>query len=541
MWYQGLGKHFWKRTVMLIIGVSMLAWAPLSAAQDMPTPGGTLRVAVPAITSLDPIFIADDVSMYPSSLVYQFLVRAIRTEDGSIEYIGDLAESWETSEDNTVITFTLREGHTFHDGNAVFPEGQGREVVADDVVYSMERLLNTPGSVVPSDIVSTFVSIEALDPRTVRLTLSSPNGLLFDGARGLSFMAIYPREAVEQLGDALRTNPIGSGPFEFVEYVVDERVLLRRNEDYPIAPLLDAVEFRIIPQASSQVLAVEAGEIDVITSPVPSVDIPRLQDNPNVRLIDTRITGATQILFNLAVEKFQDIRMREAIAKAIDGRGIMRAVNGADLWVDGCGTTGPGWPGFAPDLCRHFPYDPDTSRALLAELGYVDTNGDGIVELNGEPLVINITAWNLPEMPRQMEAVVQQLSEVGIDARLQVVEFATWIDDYFAGRGELMPLSGFCCIGGTEAFWGTGGFSEAMSIKDEEAQALLAQALTVLDPVERSPLIIEGAERIYSQYYSIPMGFLTGFTLVSARVQDFPGYFWWFHLVGEDFNTWLSR
>jgi peptide/nickel transport system substrate-binding protein len=508
-------------------------------AQDTPVEGGTLRVALASVTGLDPVFIADDVSMYPSSLVYQFLVRAKRAEDGSLEYVGDLAESWDIEEGGTVITFHLRQGMTFQDGNAVFAEGEGREVVADDVVYSMDRLLNSEGSAAAADIKTAYQSIEALDDYTVRLTLSQPDGLLFDAARGISHLAIYPREAVEQLGDDIRTTPIGSGPFEFVEYLVDERVVLQRNEDFYIRPLLDGVEFRIIPDPAGQVLALEADEIDIMTSPVPSTDIDRFRDNPDFVLTDTLITGSTQMIFNINVPLFADARFREAVAKAIDGRGIMRAVYGS-LAIDGCGTTGPGWPGFNPDLCQYFPYEPDTSRAILAELGWADSDGDGILDKDGQPLSFPVEAWNLPEMPRVMEAVVTQLREVGIDAQLEIVEFGTWIEDYFAGAEKLMPFSGFCCIGGTESYWGPGGLGEAMGVKDEAAQTLLVEALTVLDPVERAPLIIEAADALYSQYYAIPLGFITNFSLRSARVQEFEGFFWWFSLVRDDMNVWLA-
>ncbi|MBK8021131.1 MAG: ABC transporter substrate-binding protein [Chloroflexi bacterium] len=306
------------------------------------------------------------------------------------------------SEDGTEITFYLRQGMTFQDGNAVFPEGEGREVVADDVVYSMNRLMTTEGASVASDLSAAYESIEAIDDYTVKLTLSQPNGIIFDGARGISFLAIYPREAVEQLGDDIRTNPIGSGPFEFVEYVVDDHITLQRNEDFYIRPNLDGIEFRIIPDAVTEVLALEAGEIDVMAgASLPNTDIARFRDNPDFEVIDTLITFTTQIIVNVNVPLYSDIKMREAIAKAIDGRGILRAVYG-EVVVEGCGQTGPGWPGYNPDLCQYFPYEPDTSRAILAELGWADRNGDGILDKDGQPLTIEFEAWNLPEMPRVM-------------------------------------------------------------------------------------------------------------------------------------------
>src|SRR5262245_43198450 len=114
----------WRTLLFLMLMVG--AAAGIVSAQDTPVEGGVLRVAVPTITGLDPIFITDDISMYPASLVYQFLVRTRRLEDGTQVYEGDLAESWDISEDGKEIIFHLRKGMMFHDGNAVFAEGEGR-------------------------------------------------------------------------------------------------------------------------------------------------------------------------------------------------------------------------------------------------------------------------------------------------------------------------------------------------------------------------------------------------------------------------------
>lgn len=526
----------------ILLAMALLATlAIVGSAQEEPTSGGTLRIAVGSITSLDPAFIMDDMSYYAASQVYNTLIRTVAVEGGGFETVPDLAESWEVSEDGTTITFNLRQGMTFHDGNAVFAEGEGREVVADDVVYSIERFFTTEGASVPSDFAGVYESIEAIDDYTVQLNLSAPNGLLFANGRGISAAAIYPREAVEQLGDDFSNNPIGSGPFEFVEFVPDDRVVLQRNEDYFITPNLDEVIFQIIPEDSVRVLALEAGEVDMITS-VPDLDIPSLGDNPDFVLYDTGLYwNAAFLVFNMNYELFQDDNLRKAIALAIDGNNIVRAVY-PETAIDGCGMAGPTWPGHDPELCeKYFYYDPDESRAILEEMGYADSDNNGIYDMDGEELVIPIEAWNLPQMPRIMEAVVTQLNEAGIGTDLEIVEFGTWIEDYENGVEKLMATSGFGGYGGTISYWGPGGFGEGYGIILEDVQEMLAEASTLVDPEDRAPLIYDAQQIVYGNYYAISLGFQTGFAAYTNRLNDFGGMLWWMNLVTVDNNAWLSQ
>ena len=531
-----------KKLVSLLLVMVLLATLALSvSAQEEPVSGGTLRIAVGSITSLDPTFIQDDMSFYAASQVYNTLVRSSAAEGGGFEPIPDLAESWDVSDDGTTITFHLRHGMMFQDGNAVFPEGESREVVAADVVYSIERFVNTDGASVPSDFASVYELTEAIDDYTVQLNLSAPDGLLFANARGISAAAIYPHEAVEQLGDDFSNNPIGSGPFEFVEFVPDDRVVLQRNEDYYITPNLDQVIFQIIPDTSVEALTLEAGEVDMAHL-VSDLDIPSFRDNPDFVLYDQQLYwSAAFLVFDMNVELFQNQDLRKAVALAIDGNNIIRAVY-PETAIDGCGMAGPGWPGYDPELCaKYFYYAPDESRALLEGLGYTDSNGNGIYDMNGEDLVIPIEGWNLPEMPRVLEAVVSQLNAVGIGTDLQIVEFGTWIDDYTNGPRNLMASSGFGGYGGMVSYWGPGGYGEGFGIVLEDAQALLAEAATLVNPADTDPLIYQAQQIVFGEYYSISLGFQTGYAAYSSKVHDFGGINWWMNLVTDRNNVWLSQ
>lgn len=538
--YLSLSKRLLSRGLLLALMLTT-SMVMVASAQE-PVVGGTFRVAIPSVTSLDPLVIADDASFNVASQVYSSLVRSSINEEGVIEPIPDLAESWEYEEDGKVVIFHLRQGVTFHDGNAVFAEGEGREVVADDVVYSIERTLNTEGSTAAlPDLVASFVSVEAVDDYTVKLTLNQPNALLFSGGRGLSATVIYPHEAVEQLGEELANTPIGSGPFEFVEYVPDDHVTLQRNEDYWIQPNLDEVIFQIIPEDSVALIALEAGEVDMILN-TPEQDISRLREDANYTLRGGICPVADQFIFPLTTPPFDDVNVRHALAIAVDGNAISRAIN-PETHIDGCGAAGPGVTGYDPDMCtKYFTYDPEQAVAMLNEAGYTDSDGDGVLDKDGTPLTVEIEVWSEYNQARYGEAVATQLRDIGVNVDLQVVEFGTAIDDFIAGVPKLQSMFGFCGEGGTTGLWGTDGFATAMgSDQFPDAQALLTESNTMVDRDERDAAVRDAANQLYSQYVSIPVGFTQSFFATSSKVQDFGGVLWWFNIVTETNNTWISE
>lgn len=532
-------KRLLSRGLLLVL---LLTTGMVASAQDEPVVGGTFRVALPSFTSLNPLAIADDSSFYVVSQIYSSLVRAGLDEEGNLIPIPDLAESWEYEEDGKVIIFHLRQGVTFHDGNAVFAEGEGREVVAADVVYSIERSLNSEGSTAAlPDLVSTFQSVEAVDDYTVKLTLSQPNALLFSGGRGLSSTVIYAQEAVEQLGEAYDDSPIGSGPFEFVEYLPDDHITLQRNEDFWIQSNVDEVLFRIIPDQSVAVISLEAGEVDIIIN-TPEQDIPRLREDANYNLQGGVCPVATQYIFPLTTAPYNDAQFRQALNLAVDGNGISRALNPA-THIDGCGAAGPTVTGYDAEMCtKYFPYDPEQAVALLAELGYTDSDGDGILDKDGAPLTIEIEAWSEYSQPRYGEAIATQLREIGINVDLQVVEFGTAIDDFIAGVPKIHSMMGWCGEGGTNGLWGAGGFAEAMgSTEFPDAQALLTESNTLVERADRDEAVRQAADILYSQYVSIPVGFTQSYFTSSSKVNDFGGIFWWFNIVTANNNTWVAQ
>jgi peptide/nickel transport system substrate-binding protein len=503
--------------------------------------GGTFTYGAGAVVQFDPPFINDDPSFHVASLVHVFLFRSILGEDGiTMTTIPELASSWELQEGGKVVLFHLNQGWTFQDGNDVFLEGQGREITADDVVYSIDRMVNIEGTKSPSDLISAYDSAEAVDKYTVKLNLKEPDAVLFATGRGLTSTAILPKEAVDQLGENWGLNPIGGGPFEFVEYVPDDHVTLQRNEDYAITPYLDQVVFKIIPDQDVQVISLEAGEVDDIGS-LPAQEFDRFENDPNYKLYKTNCPFSFNLQFDFKDPVFQDINVREAIAHAVDGRAIMQNQYGGQ-WVEGCGIAGPGIPGYDPDLCdKYFTYDTAKSEQLMTDAGWTK-NSDGIWEKDGQPLSFVFEVWNTTPAPTIATAAVTQMKEAGFDAQLTEVEFGTWIEDALGENTQkpMMMWSGFCGEGGMNSYWGRSGLSRGWGFDNEEVFTMLDQANVIVDPTERQNLLQTAQDMIYGSYADVPLGFATNYEIGTARVEDYIVTMWFDNLVTASNNVWFS-
>jgi peptide/nickel transport system substrate-binding protein len=497
--------------------------------------GGILNRQMMGITQFDPIYIEDS-TFYAASNIFSLLYR-LDSETGGV--FPDLATSWEWEDDSTIV-FHLRKGVMWHDGNEVFAAGESREVTADDVVYSIERHVNTEGSAPPGDLRSTFESVEAIDDYTVRLHLNGPNALLFSTGRGLTKTGIVPREAVEHFGDQFGMNPIGSGPFKFVEYKPDEALVLERNELYWKRPYLDGVVYQVIPDGEAALIAFENGETDVLWQ-VPPAELDRLMSDSRFVLHGGSCPVQAQLIFNMNHPLWGEEDFRKAVSFALDGDAIDENVWGG-MHTRGAGTAGPGVPGYVASLAdKYFPYDPEGAKELLAGLGWEDTDGDGIRDKDGEPLQFTLEVFSSDTNAQYGAAIVTQLKEVGIDASVESVEVGTYVQDFQTGAEKIFLMTGWCGDGGTNSLWGRGAFASPLGYEDAEIHDLLDEANTITDPGTLDSVLQEATEKIYSKYWGSCMGFHDFFTSSRAYVHDFPGTMWHENLVTEKNNVWVDK
>jgi peptide/nickel transport system substrate-binding protein len=337
-------------------------------------------------------------------VVYVNLFEGLTRIDETGEVQPALAESWEVSEDGLTYTFHLHDGVTFHDGTSFD---------AQDVVFSLDRA-RAPESVnAQKGLFEAIASVEAVGPLEARVTLSHPQAQ-FPWNMGWGDAVMVAPESAEGNG----TNPVGTGPWRFDRWVSGDRVVLQRYDGYWGAePALSTLTFQVIPDAAAQVQALLAGDVDAFPNMGAPETLAQFESDPAFTVAVGTTEGETILAINNARPPFDDVRVRQALAYAINRQDI---IDGAQF-----GYGQPIGSHFAPhhpayvDLTGMYPYDPEKARALLAESGH----GDGFTVR----LVLPPPSY----ARRGGEIIASQLAQVGITAEIEPVEWAQWLDAVF--------------------------------------------------------------------------------------------------------------
>ncbi|MCK5099581.1 MAG: ABC transporter substrate-binding protein, partial [Desulfobacteraceae bacterium] len=318
-----------------------------------------------------------------------------------------LAKSWTVSEDKKTYTFNLRKGVSFHDG-ASFE--------ADDVVFSLNRARAEDSVNAQKALFKPIESVASKDPHTVVVTLTQPTGgFLFNMGWG---DAIIVDEASAGKN---KSHPIGTGPFKFSKWVKGDRVVMVRNDAYwGTAAELKTATIKIIPDPAAAVSAMMAGDIDGFANfPAPE-SLAQFKSDPRFTVVIGSTEGETILSTNNQRGPFKNLKVRQAVAHALDRKAI---IDGA---MFGYGT--PIGTHFAPhhpayvDLISTHPYDLAKAKQLLAEAGYP----------NGFKGVIKLPPPSYAR--RGGEIVASQLRKIGIDLEIIPVEWAQWLDQVFKKR-----------------------------------------------------------------------------------------------------------
>ena len=320
---------------------------------------------------------------------------------------GDLtpavAESYTVSEDRLTYTFTLREGVKFHNGD---------EVTAEDVVYSISRCADTTDGTPLVEAFSVIQSVEAVDARTVAITIAEPSNEF------ISYMttAILPADYDQQ-----DTAPVGTGPFKFVSRAAQDNIVLERFDEYWGTPAyLDKVTFKIMENADSLVMSLQSGAID-LCSHLTSTQVAQLGGDFYVAEGTMNLVQA--LYLNNAEKPFDDVRVRQALCYAVDKQGII------DLAFDGYGSPigSSMYPAFGKyfdeSLTNYYTKDVEKAKSLLTDAGYP----------NGFEMTITVPSNYQPHIDTA-QVLVEQLKEIGVTAKIELVEWGTWVSDVYAGR-----------------------------------------------------------------------------------------------------------
>ncbi|RLC65079.1 MAG: ABC transporter substrate-binding protein [Chloroflexi bacterium] len=474
-----------------------------------PTPPPARDVIIVALsaapTSLDP---ADHRSRQSETVIRNMFDGLVTRDTRSGVHL-ELAEEMNWLDDVT-LEVKLRQGVLFHDGV---------EMTADDVVFTFERIIKENAIEYPEPhtsprkgLIAPLESIEKKDDYTVVMHFSGPWP---PAMQMLVHQQIVPQHYLEEVGtEGFVAHPIGTGPFKFVSASegLDEVVMERFDDYYGGAPDLEpggpacvkTAVFRVIPEASTRVAALLAGEVDIIQALPPEL-IETLDQTPGVTVKTAPSTQPKWLELNVNQPPFDDVLVRQALNYAVDKQLLIDELYGGRA-VALPGPLSP-YNNFVNQDLEPYPYDADKALSLLEEAGWTDSDGDGILDKDGQPFAFTIDT--LEQFRSLAEAVAAQFRAIGIDASVRFWEYSVVKPMLLAGE-RLSYLddwgdSAFDPVGHFEAKWhgrvegepyGRGNFS---TYNNERVNELIKLGETTADPAKRQEIYDEAQEIVYQE------------------------------------------
>jgi peptide/nickel transport system substrate-binding protein len=464
---------------------------------------------------LDPADVTDGESIQRMDNIFEGLVEYI---PGTTEIQPCLAESWKVSSDGLKITFNLREGVKFHDGS---------DVNADAVVFSFARQYDADHEYHQYGdwaywgyMFSDIDKVVKVDDYTVEVVLKNINASIMTSLAMFTANIVSPTNAEKYGADAFK-NPSGTGPFKFVEWIKDDHITLEANDNYwRESAKLDKLIFKVIPDPSARLLALEANEIQGMEYPDPAA-IDRINDNADLQLLTQAGMNVGYIALNCGygyidanengvrdsdepweevpayIEALTKKEVRQAVNYAIDKESIVK-----DLYKGTAIVAKNGMPPFMlgyNDAVKDYPYDPDKARELLASAGYPDG-------FKATLFVMPVSRPYMFDPPKIGEAIKAYLADVGIDIEIFQEDWSTYLEDTEAGKHEMCLLGWTGDNGDPDNFMNVlygpnsasiGAAGNVAFYNNEEVQELLTKAVRTYDVDERAKYYKQAQEIIH--------------------------------------------
>ena len=503
---------------------------PTPEANVPPTEGAAPRTITVALAQAPETMDPADHRDRTTESVIRNIFDGLVTRDTRNGVHLELAEEMVWLDDQT-LEVKLRQGVLFHDRV---------EMTADDVVFTFERIIQDnaieypePHSSPRRSLIAPLESIEKIDPYTVRMHFNTPWP---SAMQLLVHQQILPKHYVEEVGtEGFIKRPIGTGPFTFVSAGPRlGEIVLERFEDYyggaPDLPpagaaCVDRVVFRAVPDALTRAAALPIGEVDIIQAmPLDLIQI--LEEKPNVQVKTAPGTQPKWMEMNVNQAPFDDVRVRQALNYAVDKQRIIDEV------YDGRAVALPGplspFNSFVDQELEPYAYDPARALNLLADAGWADSDGDGMLDRDGELLTFAMDT--LQEWLPLAEAVADQLGEIGVRANVRTWEPGSIKPRLLAGE-RLAYLddwgdSAFDPVGHFEAKWhgfvegqpyGRGNYS---GYNNERVNELIQMGERTADPAERQEIYAEAQRIIYGEAPALFLILPEEIEAASARVQN---------------------
>jgi len=340
-------------------------------------------------------------------VVYANVFEGLTRIGSKGEVLPALAESWTVSEDGKTYTFKLHGGVKFHDGSAFD---------AADVKFSLDRAMAENSTNAQKGLFAQIAAVEAVDPATVKITLKQPQGEFLYNLGWGDAVIVAPETA-----EGNKEKPVGTGPFKFDHWTKGSEITIVKNPEYwGEAVALDKAEFRVIPDAAAAIPALLSGDVQAFPNAPVGDALAQLQADPRFKVVIGATEGETILSTNNKKAPFDNIKVRQAIAHALDRKEIIEAASA------GLGT--PIGSHFSPanaayvDLTGTYPFDLDKAKALLKEAGLE----------NGFKATLK-----LPPVPYARDGgqvIAAELKKIGIELEIIPVEWAQWLDQVFTKK-----------------------------------------------------------------------------------------------------------
>ncbi|HEX6925762.1 MAG TPA: ABC transporter substrate-binding protein [Longimicrobiaceae bacterium] len=469
--------------------------APREEVTGEPQPGGTAIIAT--LTDFQAFNPVVNTSILTDEVIKQMLFTPLIRYDESLSPQPYLAESWELTDSS--VTFHLRDDVRWHDGELV---------TAEDVKFTFDLAKNPEtASLLGSAYLNQVRSATVIDSFTVRFDFDAPHAQALDGF----WWAPVPRHLLADVAPAqmsqapFNQRPVGSGPFRFVSWERNQRLVLEANDSFPAGlggrPYLDRVVFRVIPEPTTMITELLNGSADMIGYTLLPDQAIQLENQPGVELRHYPSREFTYIGWNNQNPLFSDARVRRALTMAINRPELIRALMHG-LAAPASGMIPP-WSPLDPGL-EPLPYDPQAAAQLLAEAGWSDSNGDEVLDRDGRAFRFTLLVNSANRMHQDLATVIQQgLRALGIAVDLRTIEFQTLLQQHRNRQYEAVisnwtldtfkvdPTPLFTCAQARQP-----GSPNRAGFCDPGVDSLIEQGLRTTDPAQAAPIWAEFSGRL---------------------------------------------
>ena len=410
-----------------------------------------------AVTSLDPAFARNQSNNWAVNHLFNGLVSL----DNNLNVVPCIAKRWEVSDDGLLYTFYLRDDVHFHDSE-VFENGKGRKVVAEDVVYSFNRIINpqiqSPGAWLFNDRVAKDSPFTAIDEQTFQLKLLGPFRPMLS-ILSMQYCSIIPKEAIDKYGASFRTNPVGTGAFTFKKWIENQSLILSKNENYfeEGQPSLDGIRVDFVKDRNTAYLQFMKGDLDFMSGLVASIVDELLtkegelqaKHESTIDFVKAPFLNTEYLGINMSFEepnqknsplRFKEVR--QALNYGFDREKMLRELRNNVGKPANSGFCPRGLPSFNAEKVKGYNYNPEKARELLAAAGYPNGKGMPVINLQTNNDYEDICIY-----------IKRQWEDLGVKVNIDLLESATLRELMSNGKAGFFRASWIADYPDAESFY----------------------------------------------------------------------------------------